>query len=249
MQEGVRHGDRCVCFIDDRGPVGGRARRDGQPTGVDRRRWHLGTYPSPDACSRPGGLSVEQLTSLQVADPGCTGGEFVLLRAAGEMSSVSQEPGPEKLSAYECAVTRIMAVLPAVFLCLYDLDRFELGMLVEVLRIHSEVLLEGAVLHNPHCVAPIAYPDATRSAAAHLPPGRLRPAHGHEGDRWLSLTHAEVRVAELVACGLTNRAAAAELVMSHHTVDAHLKHMYVKLGIHTRVELAVVAIQHRPTVG
>jgi DNA-binding CsgD family transcriptional regulator len=67
-------------------------------------------------------------------------------------------------------------------------------------------------------------------------------------DRWLSLTGAEVRVAELVSSGMTNRATAEELIVSPHTVDAHLKHMYVKLGIHSRVELTVLALQHaRPT--
>jgi len=29
-----------------------------------------------------------------------------------------------------------------------------------------------------------------------------------------------------------------------HTVDAHLKHIYTKLDIHSRVELTVLALQH-----
>ena len=66
------------------------------------------------------------------------------------------------------------------------------------------------------------------------------------GDRWLSLTGAEVRVAELVASGMTSRAMAKELTVSPHTVDAHLKHMYVKLGIHSRVELTLLALQYGP---
>jgi DNA-binding CsgD family transcriptional regulator len=37
---------------------------------------------------------------------------------------------------------------------------------------------------------------------------------------------------------------AAALVVSRHTVDAHLKHIYIKLGIHTRVELTVLALEH-----
>ena len=64
------------------------------------------------------------------------------------------------------------------------------------------------------------------------------------GDQWLSLTGAEVRVAELAASGMTNRAMAEELIVSPHTVDAHLKHMYAKLRIHSRVELTVLALQH-----
>jgi ATP/maltotriose-dependent transcriptional regulator MalT len=52
------------------------------------------------------------------------------------------------------------------------------------------------------------------------------------------LTESERRVAELVATGLSNKEAAATLVVSVHTVEAHLAHIYAKLGIHSRTALA-----------
>jgi DNA-binding CsgD family transcriptional regulator len=52
------------------------------------------------------------------------------------------------------------------------------------------------------------------------------------------LTPAELRVAELVAAGRTNREAASLLVLSEHTVDSHLRRVYRKLGVHSRAELA-----------
>ena len=58
-----------------------------------------------------------------------------------------------------------------------------------------------------------------------------------------ALTEAEGRVARLVASGLTNKGIAEQLSLSHHTVDAHLKHTFTKLGIHSRVELTVVALR------
>ena len=48
-----------------------------------------------------------------------------------------------------------------------------------------------------------------------------------------------------MAAGLTNREMAAALLVSRHTIDAHLKHIFVKLGIHTRVELTVLTLRHR----
>ena len=61
---------------------------------------------------------------------------------------------------------------------------------------------------------------------------------------WSSLTESERTVADLVAEGLTNREAATRLFLSRHTVDAHLRHIYHKLGIRSRAELArVVAKQ------
>jgi DNA-binding CsgD family transcriptional regulator len=65
----------------------------------------------------------------------------------------------------------------------------------------------------------------------------LRPAH-RPAFGWKSLTESERSVAGLVTGGLTNRKVAARLFLSPHTVDAHLRHIYRKLGIASRVELA-----------
>ena len=52
------------------------------------------------------------------------------------------------------------------------------------------------------------------------------------------LTATERRVAELVARGSTNREVAARLVVSERTVATHLTHIYAKLGLRSRTELA-----------
>ena len=52
------------------------------------------------------------------------------------------------------------------------------------------------------------------------------------------LTPAERRVAEVVAGGATNRAAADQLFVSVRAVEVHLTSIYRKLGIHSRSELA-----------
>lgn len=60
---------------------------------------------------------------------------------------------------------------------------------------------------------------------------------------WDSLTQSELRVVHLVAAGLTNRAVADELYLSVHTVNTHLRHVFTKLGIGSRVELARQVVQ------
>jgi transcriptional regulator of acetoin/glycerol metabolism len=54
---------------------------------------------------------------------------------------------------------------------------------------------------------------------------------------WSSLRESELGIAQLVAEGLTNREIASRLFMSAHTVDFHLRQIYRKLGISSRVEL------------
>ena len=46
------------------------------------------------------------------------------------------------------------------------------------------------------------------------------------------------RVAKLVAEGRTNREVAAALFLDERTVASHLTHIYVKLGVRSRTELA-----------
>jgi DNA-binding CsgD family transcriptional regulator len=52
------------------------------------------------------------------------------------------------------------------------------------------------------------------------------------------LTATEQRVADLIASGATNRAAAAALFVSVRTIETHVASIYRKLGVRTRAELA-----------
>jgi DNA-binding CsgD family transcriptional regulator len=62
-----------------------------------------------------------------------------------------------------------------------------------------------------------------------------------ETSGWAAVTAAELAVARLVAEGLTNREVAERLFVSPHTVNSHLRHVFLKLGINSRVELARLA--------
>ena len=52
------------------------------------------------------------------------------------------------------------------------------------------------------------------------------------------LTPQELQVAVVVAEGATNREAAAQLFVSPKTIETHLSHIYRKLGVRSRTELA-----------
>ncbi len=63
---------------------------------------------------------------------------------------------------------------------------------------------------------------------------------------WLSLTGTECTVAELVSQGLTNQQVADHMFISVHTVAFHLRQVFRKLGISSRVELARIAVGQAP---
>jgi predicted ATPase/DNA-binding CsgD family transcriptional regulator len=58
------------------------------------------------------------------------------------------------------------------------------------------------------------------------------------------LTAREREIASLVAAGLSNRQIAERLYISRRTVDAHLEHIFGKLGITSRVMLAIQLREH-----
>lgn len=65
---------------------------------------------------------------------------------------------------------------------------------------------------------------------------RKRPSAG-----WESLTPTEMEVVRLVARGLPNPEIAKQLFVSRNTIKTHLSHVFGKLGISTRAELAAKA--------
>ncbi|SHN26633.1 helix-turn-helix transcriptional regulator [Actinacidiphila paucisporea] len=75
------------------------------------------------------------------------------------------------------------------------------------------------------------YPDPPLASSENVGP-ELNSAH------WETLSEMERRIVYLVSTGLTNRQIAKKVYLSAHTVNYHLRKIYRKLGINTRVELA-----------
>ncbi|HMG63133.1 MAG TPA: LuxR C-terminal-related transcriptional regulator, partial [Streptosporangiaceae bacterium] len=65
------------------------------------------------------------------------------------------------------------------------------------------------------------------------------PRTHHVG--WPALTEGEWRVVTLAAQGHTNAEIASRLFLSRYTVETHLKHVFAKLGLRSRAELAAMA--------
>jgi DNA-binding CsgD family transcriptional regulator len=73
-----------------------------------------------------------------------------------------------------------------------------------------------------------------------LQPALVQPADDVSDHLLRALTPRERQVALAVAAGASNRQVATALSMAPRTVECHLAHIYTKLGIASRVQLAVV---------
>jgi DNA-binding NarL/FixJ family response regulator len=122
----------------------------------------------------------------------------------------------------------------------------------------SEHVLEGFAAGGiDYVTKPIRTDEVLARVAAHLRTARsLRTARELPSARAplsaaqiqailssrFMLTEREVEVLQWVACGKTNRDIGDILGLSPRTVNKHLEHVYVKLGVETRTAAAAVAI-------
>jgi predicted ATPase/serine/threonine protein kinase/DNA-binding NarL/FixJ family response regulator len=94
-------------------------------------------------------------------------------------------------------------------------------------------------------------PEAdAKEASSDLPPGALSsppspPLSPHRAlkQHFGGLTSREREVARLVAQGKSNRAIADELVVGVSTVEAHISHIFTKLGVSSRAQIAAWAVE------
>jgi DNA-binding CsgD family transcriptional regulator/tetratricopeptide (TPR) repeat protein len=98
--------------------------------------------------------------------------------------------------------------------------------------------LERAAAALDACGA-VRYRDQAERALRRLG-GRYQRGQRADGDAAACLTRREAEIAKLVQAHKTNREIAAELFLSQKTVETHLRHIFGKLGVSSRVSLARV---------
>ncbi len=123
----------------------------------------------------------------------------------------------------------------------------------------SEHVVEGFAAGGiDYVTKPIHPEEVLARVAAHLRTARIlqaarsqprvtRPDLGDEQVQQelaqrFALTVRELEVLQWVACGKTNRDIGTILGLSPRTVNKHLEHVYVKLGVETRTAAAAVAM-------
>ncbi|MGW4427868.1 LuxR C-terminal-related transcriptional regulator [Streptomyces tendae] len=113
----------------------------------------------------------------------------------------------------------------------------------------------AALRHLQRAAQTYARAGASRDAARvrqSLRSQGVRRRHWKNANRpdtgWAALTDTERAVAHLVAAGMTNRQTAQQMFLSPHTVNFHLRNIYRKLEIASRVNLATIVTTRREGV-
>lgn len=196
------------------------------------------------------GASIEVFAPSLAADPGAR-------RARARLERASASPAMARAILGALAISDVRPLLPAIRTPALVVHRTEEFIPIDEAR-YLAAHIEGADLvempgvdHIPWVGDSDAIVGAIeRFVTAHAraepqaqvgeprPSAPSRPIAG-----WASLTPKELEVVSLVAAGASNPEIARRLFISRHTVETHVKHIFAKLGVDSRVALAGEALR------
>jgi hypothetical protein len=171
LRSGLMAGDRCVCILDGADPAAvlGGLGPQFDPAGCVAAG-QLELHDVRDSQPRGGGFSTDRMLTLlaeKLADP-IVRGRFRFTRTMCDAACVLAEPpGADEFFRHESELNRFAHRHRVPMLWFYDLNRFGGDLLVNAIKTHPRILVDGALHENPHCLAPDQYrlsaPPATET--------------------------------------------------------------------------------------
>ena len=158
LEAGLRDGEKCVCIIDST-PLPNVLASFGERFDVDGciASHQLDLLPASEAYLRSGRFSTDEMLGYWDDSFGAilTDGRFTFVRATGEMPWTLRDlPEREDFFRYESELNRLIPRYPTVILCLYDLNHFGGGIVMDLLKTHPKLLIGGRIVENPYCLTP-----------------------------------------------------------------------------------------------
>lgn len=152
---GLRDGEKVICIIDSP-PLDELARvADENAVAAAVASEQLELYQPEEAYLRAKPFSPEAMIRFwETTVAAAVSGPYDFARAAAQMPRELQSQPRSEFIRYEAEVNRFAPRYPQAYLCLYDLDRFGGGILVDLLRTHPKLLMGGLLLENPHYQPP-----------------------------------------------------------------------------------------------
>jgi hypothetical protein len=158
LRTGLDAGQKCICIVDASEPsavISGLGEGDHVQAAVDSRQ--LEVLRATQAYLRTGEFSTKLMIEFFRDNVGqaTRDGAYRFARLAGETTWLFDEPpGAEEFIEYESELNRYMPEYPQSILCLYDLEHFGGGLMVDLLKTHPKIVLGGLLIDNPHYLTP-----------------------------------------------------------------------------------------------
>ena len=182
LQAGLASGDKCICVVDGTAP--GEIVAALGPAGeaaVLATSKQLEVIGAPDLYLRSGRFSADEVIGSWKAaiSDAMYAGQFDVVRAVEAWSRRDVLPDMTELLMLESEMNQYLPLYPQIVVCLYDIDRFGGGALMNLVMTHPRMLVGGVVIENPYLLTP----DEVLAKTAHRDAGSASPVT-EEAEEW-----------------------------------------------------------------
>jgi MEDS: MEthanogen/methylotroph, DcmR Sensory domain len=160
IRTALHSGDKCVCVIDSTEPtelltqVGLDPDID-LPACLESRQFDI--LRAADTTMRSGRFCPADMVGFwKAALAGVmNSGRYKHVRAASETGlSLRDQPDWREVVQHESDINQMLALYPQVLLCLYDIEKVGGAFLVDLMSMHSRLLINGRLTQNAYYLAP-----------------------------------------------------------------------------------------------
>ena len=193
---------------------------------------------------------LDQEKDLQVVAEAGDGEAAIQLAAEHRPDVIIMDIAMPRLDGLQ-ATKQIKATLTdtaVLVLTAYDDDQYifaflEAGAAGYVLKdVSINILIEA--IRTVHAGESVLHPSVARKVTNYFAQRTARRStQEDEKSAFDQLTRREVEILKLAAQGMTNREIASELTISTRTVQAHMSHVFSKLGVGSRTEAVLYAVR------
>jgi len=184
LQAGLASGDKCICVIDGTAPgqivstLGPGAEAAALTAGKQ-----LEVIGASEMYLRSGRFSASEVIGVWKAaiSDAMYAGQFDAVRVVETWSRRDVIPDMNELLMLESEMNRYLPLYPQVVMCLYDMDQFGSGALVNLVMTHPRMLVGGMVIENPYYLTP----DEVLAKAVQRDTGTVIPVT-KEAEQWYS---------------------------------------------------------------
>jgi len=163
LRAGLAAGDKCICVLD--GSDLDAVLWDLQG-GAKPMEHQLDFFPVEGVYLRTGAFVPDLMLDFwdETVSAALEVQGFSFVRSAGDTTwAFREEKGTvNQLIVYESRLNRFLPLYPQVILCLYDVERLSGELIVDVVKTHPRLLVQGAVVENPDYVEPDEFLAARR---------------------------------------------------------------------------------------
>jgi hypothetical protein len=156
LSAGLAAGDKCICIVDSARTAKRLQALPGARSEPSPSDGQLDIHLPESTYLANGKFGTDDMLTFWTEGMLKAGHEgYSFFRLAGEMTwSLRDVPGVGHLIEYESELNRVTSRYPVVVLCLYDLDRFSGEVVVNVVKTHPQVLIQGILVENPYYIEP-----------------------------------------------------------------------------------------------